>query len=44
MEVRYYTKEDGTAPFLVWLDNLKDAQAVIRIRKRILRIMEGNFG
>jgi putative addiction module killer protein len=40
----YNKTEDGDAPFLDWLDNLRDRQARAIIKKRLDRIALGNLG
>jgi len=43
-EVRVYATPSGRCPFDDWLLALKDVRARARIRARIARLREGNFG
>jgi putative addiction module killer protein len=43
-EVVLYVTEDADCPFELWLDNLRDRQARVRIKKRLDRIELGNLG
>ncbi len=43
-ELRIYETGEGEAPFVTWLDNLRDRKARANIRKRLDRVMLGNFG
>jgi len=43
-EIREYVSDDGHNPFREWLRSLKDIQARARIRVRINRLRQGNFG
>lgn len=43
-EVLVYQTKDGRRPFDEWLVNLKDISARARIRSRINRLRQGNFG
>ncbi len=43
-ELKTYETKDGDAPFLAWLDNLRDRKARAIIKKRLDRIALGNFG
>ncbi|MFZ1865886.1 MAG: type II toxin-antitoxin system RelE/ParE family toxin [Polyangiales bacterium] len=43
-EVVVYTTPDGRRPFDEWLLALRDVRARARIRARIARVREGNFG
>jgi putative addiction module killer protein len=42
--LRNYVTSDGDVPFLEWLDNLKDSTTRLRIRRRLDRVEQGNFG
>lgn len=44
VEVRIYTRPDGTEPYTQWETALKDRTARARIRARIGRLRLGNFG
>ncbi len=44
MEIREYVRWDGKAPFVEWIDNLRDRKARIRIRTQLDRILMGNPG
>ena len=44
IEVRVYKSLDGRCPFDDWLLALRDVRARARIRARIARLREGNFG
>lgn len=39
-----YTTNDGKIPFLDWLENIKDLKIQRRIKLRIDRLIDGNFG
>ena len=43
-EAQYYVASSGQAPFLEWLEGLKDARGRATIKARIRRIEEGNPG
>jgi len=43
-ELKTYETEDGSAPFLDWLNNLRDRKARAIIKKRLDRIALGNLG
>lgn len=43
-QVLVYQTKDGRRPFDEWLINLKDRSARARIRSRINRLRQGNFG
>ena len=43
-EVEIYLTEEGRAPFLDWLDTLRDARGRAKIRTRIDRVRLGNLG
>lgn len=42
--IRDFQLPDGTIPFAVWLQSLRSAEAKARIRRRLKRVAEGNFG
>ncbi|MEY8689611.1 MAG: type II toxin-antitoxin system RelE/ParE family toxin [Leptothrix sp. (in: b-proteobacteria)] len=42
--MRTYTTTEGRAPFDDWLAALRDVQARVRIRARLLRLQAGNLG
>ena len=44
IDVRVYETPDGRCPFNDWLLALRDVHARARIRARIARVREGNFG
>jgi len=44
IEVRVYKTPDSRCPFNDWLLALRDVHARARIRARIARVREGNFG
>ncbi len=44
MEIRLYQHEDGKIPFDIWLANVKDKRARVKILIRLDRIQFGNFG
>ena len=44
MDIRIYTDAAGRAPFEEWLNAVKDAQGLARIRARLARLQAGNFG
>jgi putative addiction module killer protein len=39
-----YVTPSGKIPFLEWLNNLKDPVTRLRIRRRLDRVEQGNFG
>ena len=39
-----YATESGKEPFREWLNSLRDKVAVARIRSRLERVEQGNFG
>lgn len=43
-KISVYTTVDGKAPFLNWLESIKDFQVRRRIQLRIDRLEIGNFG
>ena len=43
-EIKFYQLPNGKEPFKIWFDGLKDKIIKRKIRARILRIEEGNFG
>jgi len=43
-ELRYYVTTDGKRPLTDWVDNLRDRQAKVRIKTRLDRLEDGNFG
>lgn len=42
--LRNYVTPTGKIPFLEWLNNIKDPVTRLRIRRRLDRIEQGNFG
>jgi putative addiction module killer protein len=44
MEIREYVMPNGKAPFVEWIDKLRDREARIKIRIRLDRILSGNPG
>ena len=43
-KISLYTTDDGKIPFLDWLENIKDLKIQRRIKLRIDRLIDGNFG
>lgn len=43
-QIDYYQQEDGVVPFNEWLNGLRDATAVARVRIRLSRLRLGLFG
>jgi len=43
-EVIFYTTENDERPFELWLESLRDRQARARIKARLDRVENGNFG
>lgn len=43
-EVAEYKTADGASPFQEWLDGLRDVRARALIRKRLIRVRQGNLG
>lgn len=44
MEVKIYQNEHSDNPFISWLESIKDTTTQLRIRKRLRRIEDKNFG
>ena len=42
--ITVYETEDGKQPYRDWLNSLRDKVAVARIRARLDRVEQGNFG
>jgi putative addiction module killer protein len=42
--IQNYVTEDGKQPFRDWLNSLRDKVSVARIRSRLDRVEQGNFG
>jgi putative addiction module killer protein len=42
--IEVYQDEEGKAPFLDWLEELKDVKARAIVKKRLDRVRLGNFG
>jgi putative addiction module killer protein len=42
--LRNYITPSGEIPFLKWLNTLKDSTTRLRIRRRLDRVEQGNFG
>lgn len=43
-KISIYTTDDGKIPFLDWLNSIKDIKIQRRIKLRIDRLIDGNFG
>jgi putative addiction module killer protein len=43
-ELQLYLQDDGSSPFDLWLDDLRDNEARSRIRLRLRRVALGNLG
>ncbi len=43
-KISLYTTDDGKIPFLDWLNSIKDLKIQRRIKLRIDRLIDGNFG
>ncbi len=43
-EVIFYTTKEDECPFELWLESLRDRQARARIKTRLDRVENGNFG
>ncbi len=43
-KISIYTTDDGKIPFLDWLNSIKDLKIQRRIKLRIDRLIDGNFG
>ncbi len=39
----FYADENGTEPFQVWINNLRDKQGRRRIINRLFRVQQGNY-
>ena len=44
MEVKIYRDEQGSEPFIEWLESIRDKTSQARIRARLRRIELGNLG
>lgn len=44
VEIEVYVAENGKAPFIEWLESLKDKTVKYRIKERLDRVALGNFG
>jgi len=44
MDIQAYMRKDGTVPFRMWIDGLRDRSARARIRIRLDRVRLGNLG
>jgi putative addiction module killer protein len=42
--LRNYITPSGEVPFLKWLNNIKDPVTRLRVRRRLDRVEQGNFG
>jgi putative addiction module killer protein len=43
-EIRRYITAEGRTPFTEWLDALRDRNVRVRIKSRLDRVQQGNFG
>jgi putative addiction module killer protein len=43
-EIELYVTTDGKIPFAEWLSNLKDKRAKDEVKRRLDRVIDGNFG
>lgn len=43
-EIKTYKTIAGKEPFHIWLDGLKDRTTRVRIRRRLDRVKQGNYG
>ena len=43
-KISIYTTDEGKIPFLEWLNSIKDLKIQRRIKLRIDRLIDGNFG
>ena len=43
-EIRRYATAQGRVPFGKWLDSLRDRNVRVRIKSRLDRVEQGNFG
>ncbi len=43
-KISIYVTDDGKSPFLSWLNSIKDSKMQRRIKLRIDRLIDGNFG
>ena len=39
-----YKTDNGKVPFIIWLESIKDSTTKRRIRLRVDRMIDGNFG
>lgn len=43
-KISMYKTDNGKVPFIIWLESIKDPTIRRRIRLRIDRMIDGNFG
>ena len=43
-EIQYYRTQNGSAPFIEWLEAIYDSRTQSRIERRLDRLIRGNFG
>jgi putative addiction module killer protein len=43
-KVQYYRTQNGSAPFIEWLETIYDSSTQSRIERRLDRLTRGNFG
>ena len=43
-KILMYKTDNGKVPFIIWLESIKDSTTKRRIRLRVDRMVDGNFG
>ena len=43
-EIELYRTQNGRVPFTDWFESLRDQKTRTKIRRRLIRLEEGNFG
>ena len=43
-QLKYYQTSNGNAPFIAWLESLKDKVTRARIQSRLTRLVTSNYG
>lgn len=43
-KILMYKTDNGKVPFIIWLESIKDSTTKRRIRLRVDRMIDGNFG
>ena len=43
-ELQFYRTSNGRVPFTEWFESIRDQKTLTRIRRRLVRLEEGNLG